>query len=174
MIPVYLLTRRQLIPKPLPELFAFFERPENLAHLTPEELGFQVLTPTPLLMRDGAIIDYVIKVGGMHLHWRTMITEYVRGQKFIDEQLVGPYLFWHHTHQFMETDEGTIMVDHIRYAMRFGILGRLAHALFVRVKLRSIFDFRADQIAKVFPSGGEGLKLWNDQEGKRGQRKVTE
>lgn len=45
---------------------------------------------------------------------------------------------------------GTIMRDRVRYALPFGPLGRLAHALFVRRDLRRIFDFRQTTIARRF------------------------
>ena len=149
---VYYLKRQQLIPRLLDEVFAFFKCPENLARLTPTHLGFNVLTPTPIEMKAGALIDYTIKVMGMPVRWTTLITAYDPPNMFVDQQLKGPYSFWHHTHTFSQTPDGTLITDEVRYVLPLGILGRLAHFLFVRRQLIRIFDFRAGSIENYFNS----------------------
>ena len=151
---VYILERTQPVKKPLEEVFAFFERPENLSKITPPSLGFEILTPGPVAMHTGAIIDYTIKPMGPRLHWRTLITDYDPPHKFVDVQLKGPYKFWHHTHTFEQTDEGTLITDRVRYILPFGILGRLAHALLVKRQLKNIFDFRRRVIENYFSYDG--------------------
>jgi len=147
---VFTLRREQLIPGTRAEVFAFFERPENLARITPENLGFVILTPSPIQMRTGAVIDYTIGLFGLRLHWRTLITGYEPPLRFADVCLKGPYAFWHHTHSFHEAPGGTLMVDEVRYCLPFGWVGRLAHNLWVRRQLQTIFDFRAKVIAGEF------------------------
>jgi ligand-binding SRPBCC domain-containing protein len=149
---VYYLKRQQLIPRLLDEVFAFFKCPENLARLTPTHLGFHILTPTPIEMKAGALIDYTIKVIGMPVRWTTLITAYDPTNMFVDQQLKGPYSFWHHTHTFSQTPDGTLITDEVRYVLPLGILGRLAHFLFVRRQLIRIFDFRAGSIENYFNS----------------------
>ena len=146
----YMLKRQQLIPRPLDEVFGFFKRPENLARLTPTKLGFHILTPTPIEMKAGAVIDYTIKLSGLPIRWTTLITSYDPPYKFVDQQLKGPYSFWHHTHTFSPTNDGTLIIDEVRYVPPLGILGRLAHALFIRHQLERIFDFRAEFIESYF------------------------
>lgn len=149
----YQLMREQFVPAPREEVFGFFSRPENLARLTPRELGFEIMTPGPLAMKAGALIDYTIRLFGVRVRWTTLITSYEPPGKFVDEQLRGPYSFWHHTHLFREADGGTMITDEVRYAMPFGPLGSLAHALFVRRNLRRIFTFREDAIGEIFGAG---------------------
>lgn len=148
----YTLERTQTITRPLAEVFAFFENPENLTKITPGSVGFEILTPSPIAMHTGAVIDYTIRVLGLRQHWTTLITAYTPPQSFVDVQLKGPYQFWHHTHRFEEVAEGTRMVDHVRYVLPFGVLGRLVHALFVRSQLDRIFDFRQRVIEEYFRS----------------------
>ncbi|HTY37285.1 MAG TPA: SRPBCC family protein [Bacteroidota bacterium] len=109
-----------------------------------------MLTPVPIKMKDGALIDYVITLYGKRLRWTTLITEFDPPHTFADVQLRGPYSYWHHSHTFAETDEGTMMTDEVHYAMPFGALGELAHELIVKHQLCRIFDFREQQIEAMF------------------------
>ncbi|MCC6964034.1 MAG: SRPBCC family protein [candidate division Zixibacteria bacterium] len=146
----YTLTAEQFVPRPLPEVFAFFERPENLAKITPPSLGFVIVTPTPIAMNAGALIDYTIKVMGLRLRWRTLISHYDPPHAFVDEQINGPYRLWHHRHSFREVEGGTLISDEVKYALPLGILGRIAHSLFVKRQLRGIFAYRAEVIGEKF------------------------
>lgn len=144
------LKRQQLIRRPLHEVFPFYSRPENLGLLTPPNLRFHMLTPAPIHMKDGALIDYVIRLYGKHLRWTTLITHFDPPHAFADVQLRGPYSFWHHTHTFIETDDGTVVTDEVRYAMPFGLIGRIAEHLVVKRQLKKIFDFRERQTEAIF------------------------
>ncbi len=147
---IYHLNREQLVKKPLDEVFKYFSKPENLARITPDALSFKILTPGPVIMKEGAIIDYTVSPFGVPLHWRTYISSYDPPRKFVDEQLSGPYKFWHHTHSFKATDDGTIIRDEVRYVLPFGTLGRIVHWLFVKNQIEKIFCFRAKIIAEYF------------------------
>jgi ligand-binding SRPBCC domain-containing protein len=146
-----LLTSQQFVSAGLEEVFAFFREPENLARITPPWLGFRMLTPTPVGMREGALIDYRISLGPFPTRWTTLITAFDPPHLFVDEQLKGPYSFWHHTHRFAARGNGTIITDEIRYLLPFGPLGSLVHVLFVRRQLRGIFAHRRKVITEVFP-----------------------
>ncbi len=148
---VYSLVREQHVPYSSEEVFVFFAKPENLQRITPPSLGFRILTPSPIAMKEGRLIDYTLKVLGISLHWRTLITAYEPPRRFVDEQLKGPYRFWHHTHTFREDDGGTVIGDEVRYALPFGPLGRVAHGLYVRRDLERIFEYRSEVIAQIFP-----------------------
>ncbi|MCB2198581.1 SRPBCC family protein [bacterium] len=147
---MHILETEQLVPRPIKEVFAFFSKPENLAEITPASMGFRTLTPSPIQMKEGALIDYTIRLGGLPLHWRTMISDYTPPFRFVDEQLAGPYTFWHHTHTFEEVEGGTMIRDTVRYLLPFGPLGKLVHALFVRRQIESIFTHRQRVIRKQF------------------------
>ena len=140
----------QFVPVEIQEVFRFFGEPANLAKLTPPWLGFQILTPPPLPMHQGALIDYEIRLGPIPMHWRTLITCHQPPHRFVDEQLVGPYNFWHHTHTFTAVDGGTLIGDHVRYVLPLGYLGFLAHKLVVRRQLETIFAHRKQIVREIF------------------------
>ena len=152
----YILRRKQVIPRSLEEVFVFFSHPENLTRITPADMGFSILTPLPIAMKSGALIDYTIRVLGVSLRWTTLITTYDPPRCFVDEQIRGPYSFWHHRHYFNATDAGTEVLDEVHYALPGGVLAPLAHALFVRRALKRIFDHRAQIIAQEFSTRGAG------------------
>ena len=150
---IQILRREQIIRRPRAEVFAFFSRPENLARVTPPRLGFEILTPSPIVMKEGALIDYQIHVLGAPLRWRTLITSYEPPHRFVDTQLMGPYSFWHHTHEFEEIPEGTLVRDTVRYALPLGALGQLVAGRLVDADLEDIFRYRRKVISSVFPEG---------------------
>ncbi len=146
----YTLEREQVVNKPLWETFGFFSKPENLARITPPEMGFKILTPLPIIMMAGVAIDYSIKILGFKVHWRSWIGSYDPPYGFVDEQLKGPYRYWFHRHHFEKTEGGTLIYDNVTYALPFGYLGRLAHSLFVKRQLEYIFNYRSTVIKEIF------------------------
>jgi ligand-binding SRPBCC domain-containing protein len=151
----YVFSRRLLLPYPREEVFAFFERPENLQRLTPPSLGFRMLTPS-VVMREGALMDYTIRLLGVPVRWTTFIDSYDPPRAFSDVQLRGPYSYWHHTHRFESKDGGTLMTDEVRYLLPLEPVGRIALPL-VAWQLDRIFRFRSQAIRAVFPERVRGI-----------------
>jgi ligand-binding SRPBCC domain-containing protein len=147
---VHVLEREQLIRRPREEVFRFFADAGNLEALTPDFLRFRILTPRPIPMRAGTLIDYRLSLAGVPFRWRTRIDVWDPPHRFVDVQLSGPYRLWHHTHELREVPGGTLMRDTVRYALPFGPLGSLAHALFVRRAVATIFDHRRRRVEELF------------------------
>ncbi len=146
---VHRLEREQRLEHPLDEVFAFFSEARNLEALTPAWLSFEVLTPEPIRMQAGTLIEYRLRVHGLPLRWVSRIEEWAPGESFIDRQLKGPYSLWHHRHEFKPAGGGTIVRDVVDYALPLGALGELAHWLVVRRDLRRIFDFRHQAVQRL-------------------------
>lgn len=139
---MYRLARSLFVPRPLDQVFPFFAEPRNLARITPPWLGFRIVTDGDLTMRQGLEISYRIHPLGIPQRWTSRISVWDPPQRFVDEQLRGPYRDWHHLHEFREVAGGTEIRDEVTYELPFGALGRIAHRLIVRRQLESIFDHR--------------------------------
>jgi ligand-binding SRPBCC domain-containing protein len=150
-VTIYTLQREIFVRHPLPEVFDFFSRAENLERITPPWMHFRILTPPPIEMREGATIGYALRVRGIPLRWLTEIESWNPPHEFVDVQVKGPYKLWHHTHQFLAVEGGTSIVDKVRYALPFGLLGRLAHRFQVARDIDQIFDYRARRVQSLFP-----------------------
>ncbi len=144
---VFRLTAEMVVPQPIDTVFEFFSDAHNLEVLTPSSLRFDVLTPEPLDMHAGTLIDYRLRVHGIPLRWRSEITVWEPPHRFVDEQVRGPYHLWRHEHSFEPTDGGTLCRDGVDYSVPGG---RVVNALLVSRDLRRIFSYRQQQLAKQF------------------------
>jgi len=144
----FVLTAELVINRPIAEVFEFFSSAENLEKITPPWLHFNIVTPTPIKMAAGALIDYRLKLHGIPIKWRTEIEAWQPPYRFVDQQLRGPYKQWYHEHTFESLDENrTLAKDRVHYIPRFG---SLVHKYFVRPDLEKIFGYRQEQLQKHF------------------------
>lgn len=138
------------LPAPREQVFAFFADATNLEMITPPELEFHIITPLPIEIKEGALIDYKLGLFGMSLRWTTLISAWNPPKHFVDTQLKGPYALWEHTHTFEELpDGGTLARDHVVYKLPLSPLGDVAYP-FVKSQLTKIFEFRQKKMVEVF------------------------
>lgn len=134
------------LPLPRPEVFAFFADAANLGRITPPELDFAILTPLPIDMAAGTLIDYRLRLFGVSFNWQTRISSWEPPGLFIDEQVSGPYRQWVHRHTFTDLpDGGTLIADEVTYRLPLAPFGEAAHPL-VRAELERIFAFRRQEV----------------------------
>lgn len=149
---MYRLFQKQILPLKREKLWDFVSVPQNLNKITPPDLAFKIKGTPPEAAYPGLLLEYEVKVP--LLGWTPWLTEikYVNeGYSFMDEQRVGPYKLWMHTHRLEETDGGTLMTDEIIYQIPYGIFGSIAHFLFVRRTLERIFRYRREKLDELFP-----------------------
>jgi ligand-binding SRPBCC domain-containing protein len=147
----HVLTVSTFVPRPRAEVFAFFSDAANLEEITPVRLHFQMITPTPVQMSAGILIDYRLQLFGLPFYWRTRIREWQPDVRFVDEQLKGPYASWVHTHAFEDANGGTRMTDTVRYKLPLFPFGEIALPI-VRLQLKYIFDYRTWKIQSLMGS----------------------
>ncbi len=146
--------RSQVIPLPRDRVFAFFSDASNLEAITPPELSFRILTPLPVAMSEGTLIDYALTIHGLPVRWRSRISLWRPPHEFVDEQLRGPYAAWTHHHGFVEDGGATVVTDRVRYRLPLHPLSAPFHPL-VRRQLHAIFDHRARVLAqRLHPFSG--------------------
>ena len=140
--------RAAVVPATVDETFAFFSDAANLEQLTPPWLHFRIRTALPVTMREGAVIDYRIRLHGIAMPWRSGIVRWEPRVCFVDRQLIGPYRWWTHEHRFEPIDGGTLVVDHVEYLPR----ARFLSGGLVRRELDRIFAFRYQALLQYFAS----------------------
>lgn len=148
---IYTLKTVQKIPITIEEAWRFLSDPKNLKKITPDYMGFNILSGAEKPMFPGQIIQYIVTpVMGIPTKWVTEITHVVENKYFVDEQRFGPYSLWHHKHFLKEIPGGVEMEDIIDYKLPFGIIGQLAHPIIVKPKLDEIFKFRRAKLIELF------------------------
>ncbi|MDT7856403.1 SRPBCC family protein [Rubrivirga sp. S365] len=143
-------TTRLALPRS--EVFDFFSDAENLERITPPELDFEITTPRPIEIGEGALIDYRLGLFGVRFGWRTEIVRWEPPYRFVDQQVRGPYRRWHHTHSFVEVEgpggAATRMDDEVLWELPLSPAGELAYPL-VRAQLARIFGYRQRAIREL-------------------------
>ena len=147
---MFQLKKIQILDAPLREVFPFFATPANLEKITPDNLGFKIKTPSPLVMEEGAIFYYTIKLGLIKFPWKTLITRYDPPFVFQDIQTFGPYKKWEHTHEFIDMGDRTKIIDTIEYDLFPKFLSKSINRLFIRKRVERIFDFRTRILEQIF------------------------
>ncbi len=148
---IYQLHTTQKLPISVDEAWNFLSDPKNLKRITPDYMGFKIISGDDRDMYPGQIIEYIVTpVLGIPTKWVTEITHVVDRQFFVDEQRFGPYALWHHKHFIKPIQGGVIMEDIVHYKLPFGILGQLVHPIIVKPKLNQIFKHRERTLIELF------------------------
>jgi ligand-binding SRPBCC domain-containing protein len=148
---MYKLHRETVVKTTLEKAWAFIQNPANLNLITPDDMSFEIRSELPERMFEGMLVEYRVKIPVLGIRpWLSELKHIVPGRSFVDEQRIGPYALWYHYHGLEETDEGIKFIDEVTYEVPFGLIGRIAHALFIRKTLDRIFDFREACFARIF------------------------
>jgi len=148
---MYTIESIQKVPVSIEEAWDFFQNPGNLATITPDGLGFDILSEVPEKMYPGLFINYKVSpLFGIKMNWTTEITYVDAPNYFVDEQRVGPYAIWHHEHHFKAIPGGVEMLDRVNYKVPLGLLGKIAHPFIVHRKLEEIFNYRFKKVEELF------------------------
>jgi len=146
----YFFKQETHIPQPLESVFHFFGNAENLNRLTPPHLDFEILTPLPIQMAKGTLIDYQLKIYKIPVKWKTEIIAWKPPHRFIDSQLKGPYRKWIHEHKFEAVGNETKMTDTVEYAIPGWIFSNIINNIFVKKDILKIFKFREEKLITIF------------------------
>ncbi|MDQ0734128.1 SRPBCC family protein [Arthrobacter agilis] len=90
---------------------------------------------------------------GQHVTWRarhfgvpirmtSRITDMEAPNRFVDQQIRGPFRRFRHVHEFSHADGITTMTDRIEFAAPFGPLGRVVEKLVLARYLRTLIETR--------------------------------
>jgi len=157
-MPVYTKHETLKIPATIDRVWDFISSPQNLTHITPEYMGFDITTKNlPEKVYAGMIISYIVKpLLGIRMRWVTEITHVSELKYFVDEQRFGPYAMWHHQHIIEAIEGGVLMTDIVDYQPPMGFMGAIANQLFIKKQLNEIFTFRTKKLEEHFGKFGQG------------------
>jgi len=144
----------QTLPLPREEVFAFYCDAANLGRITPPELEFKIITPLPIAMHQGSLIEYRLQLFGVPFHWVTEIREWNPPNSFVDAQKKGPFREWIHRHTFRETKGGTSIEDEVRYRLPGFPVGEAAFPL-MKKELDRIFTYRQEMVRALLVHSGQ-------------------
>ena len=148
---IYTIHAKQNIPISKEKAWEFLCDPNNLKVITPDYMGFHILSGADRPMFAGQVIQYIVTpIARLKTKWVTEITHVKEGSYFVDEQRFGPYSLWHHKHFIKEIDGGVEMEDIVDYKVPFGFIGQLFHPLLVKPKLKEIFEYRRLKLIELF------------------------
>lgn len=86
---------------------------------------------------------------GVVFHLSSAITAYDRPERFVDEQVRGPFRAFRHEHRFSPTAGGTLVEDRVTLTAPFGPLGRLAESLVLSRYLARVIAERNKALAQL-------------------------
>lgn len=136
-----------VIPAPPDEVFAWHLRPAAFERLQPPWERVEIVAREGTI-RDGDRLRVKMFVGGLPVRWTALHRDFVEGRRFVDVQEEGPFAAWTHTHETRPVDgTATEYVDHVRYRLPFGALGRALAGRPVRRRLARMFAFRHARLA---------------------------
>jgi len=147
---MYTLHRETMVNAPMEKVWAFISHPKNLDRITPDDMSFRIVSEVPEKMYNGLLVQYRVKIP--FVGWQTWVSELKHietGQRFVDEQKIGPYRFWYHEHRIELVGDMVNIIDHISYEVPFGLLGRIVHPLLIRPTLERIFRHRKDRFQSL-------------------------
>lgn len=155
----HVLERRLWLPRPRPDVFAFFADPENLALVSAPSVRLRWERPPPATLTAGGVLDFSTRLAGLRIRWRVFVREFDPPHRFVDAQLWGPFARWEHRHCFVEASTndalGTWVEDRVTYRLPLGALGRLAHALGAERSIARAFDYRERRLQELLGTSSQ-------------------
>jgi len=140
------------IARPINEVFAFYNTPENLRLVTPSTSGVE-LERLPKDLRPGAIFGYRLRGWPLELRWEALVSEYRPPERFINVQSRGRFLQWSHEHHFAPEGTSTRVKELLKYRMPKGLVSSVAHRLYVREKLEELVSTGLENVRAELQRG---------------------
>lgn len=123
------------------ELFAFHERPDALALLTPPFAPVRVISPAPSLAKGAEAVLELGLAGPFKVRWHARHTVYEPPHRFVDVQVAGPFRAWRHEHIVRAGGDGAVLIDQVDFELPLRPLSNPALPI-VRAQLEKMFTYR--------------------------------
>jgi len=80
------------------------------------------------------------------------ITEMLPFEKFTDKMVRGDFKYFEHEHHFKPTQNGTLVIDILRFETPYGIIGKLVNKFYLKQYIEKLIRIRNDVI-KTYATG---------------------
>jgi uncharacterized protein len=138
----HVIERTSTLPVSAEEAFAWHARPGAFERLTPPWERIEVLERTGGI-EDGARATLRVHLGPISFRWVAVHQDYVRGRRFVDEQVEGPFSHWIHQHLFQPVGpSASRYTDRIESAPPFGTIGAAAGMWLARPRVERMLAYR--------------------------------
>lgn len=104
------------------------------------------------LLQAGDIVTWEAVHLGIRQRLTAKVTVMNRPYSFEDIMVKGAFQSFHHVHEFIEQDDGTLMIDHFQYQSPLGPIGVLADKLFLESYMRKFIVNRAIALREIAES----------------------
>lgn len=146
---MYYFERSVSIKCSIEKVFAFYSDTNNLIKISPSSVKVKILK-IDLPLKLNSIVELVVtQFGFFKSQWKVRLAEFEEYSVIGDLQVKGPFKYWYHRHCFEKQNGFTLMTDKLEYDLPMGILGKIAHKLFVRKMIEQQFEFRHSKTKEV-------------------------
>ncbi|MEK4713415.1 MULTISPECIES: SRPBCC family protein [Sporosarcina] len=101
------------------------------------------------LLLAGDIVTWEAVHFGIRQRLTAKVTVMDRPYMFEDIMVKGAFHSFHHIHQFIEKDNGTLMIDRFQYRSPCGVIGVIADKLFLESYMRNFIVSRARALKHI-------------------------
>jgi ligand-binding SRPBCC domain-containing protein len=101
------------------------------------------------LLLAGDVVTWEAVHFGIRQRLTAKVTLMDKPHMFEDVMVKGPFQSFHHIHEFIEMDSGTLMIDKFQYTSPYGLIGVIADKLFLERYMRNFILSRARALKQI-------------------------
>lgn len=128
------------------KVFEFLCRPANLPDLSQPDVRLTIVQ-APEAIELGSRIQFAISVMGATVRSTHEIVMFESPERFVEEQVEGPFKQWRHEHVFRPLGVQQVAIyDLIEYEPPGGMMGLILNEARIRAQLEEGFAHRQDEL----------------------------
>ena len=151
---VRIVKRTSVVQLPIAEAFQVFSNPVSAERLMPAAMRFRLTNEMTEPIKAGTVLQYRFSFYRIPIRWRVRVESVEPPYSFAYVQLRGPFARWRHSQTFSAVDDqATEVLDRFEFVPPFGRIGEFAYYIFLRAKIRELFEYRSNRMDRVSTRG---------------------
>lgn len=134
--------------RPVHEVFAFFDRPQNLKQAAPTEIAVSMLRH-PADLRPGSVFGYRLQRWPVDVSWEIVVSEYKPPRGFTGVKSTGYFPRWALRHEFTEAGDQTELTLALDYEVPPGLRAAFSNAYVIREAMEEMLARYAEAFAEA-------------------------